>query len=154
MQYVIKDQDDDKQQSSSSSSAASVLLIDDEADILAVLKRSLERSGIKTFGFTQPELAVEHFKYNPTAYDVVVTDIRMPGMSGFQVARAIKKTRQQVKLILMTAFEIKKLEFEKVLPSIKADAILSKPIKPSAFLQVVNSLIKRDEKQIDFQSFF
>jgi CheY-like chemotaxis protein len=69
---------------------SAVLLIDDDKDILTVLKRSLELKGVNTYGFTNPVLAVEHFKNNAASYDIVVTDIRMPQMNGFEVARAVK----------------------------------------------------------------
>jgi CheY-like chemotaxis protein len=80
-----------------------VLLIDDDDDILTVLKRLLELKGMNTYGFTNPVLAVEHFRHNAANYDIVVTDIRMPQMNGFQVARAIKEIRSDIKLAFVTA---------------------------------------------------
>ncbi|HWS20002.1 MAG TPA: response regulator [Nitrososphaera sp.] len=117
-----------------------MLLIDDEKDVLTVLKRSLELKGMNTYGFTNPVLAVEHFRNNAANYDIVVTDIRMPQMSGFQVARAVKEIRPDIKLALVTAFEINKSEFEKVLPSTKVDAFITKPVKPDTFVKIINDL--------------
>jgi DNA-binding NtrC family response regulator len=57
---------------------SSVLLIDDDNDILTTLKLSLEIKGVSTYGFTNPVLAVEHFRNNAANYDIVVSDIRMP----------------------------------------------------------------------------
>ncbi|HEU4824114.1 MAG TPA: response regulator, partial [Nitrososphaeraceae archaeon] len=99
--------------------AFSLLLIDDDKDILTVLKQSLELKGMNTYGFTNPILAVEHFRNNAANYDMVITDIRMPQMNGFQVARAVKEIRSDIKLAFITAFEINRSEFEKVLPSTK-----------------------------------
>ena len=87
----------ERQQKASSSS---VLLIDDDNDILTVLKLSLGTKGVNTYGFANPILAVEHFRNNTSNYDIVVTDIRMPDMNGFEVARAVKEIRPDVKLAL------------------------------------------------------
>src|SRR3712207_7565047 len=71
----------------------SVLLIDDDVDILTIFKSSLAQAGMHTYAFTNPMLAVGHFRRNANSYDIVVTDIRMPQMNGFQVARAVKQIR-------------------------------------------------------------
>ncbi len=119
-----------------------VLLIDDEEDVLAVLKRSLELKGMNANGFTNPILAVEHFRNNAIDYDVVVTDIRMPGMNGFEVARAVKEIRPDIKIAFITAFEINKSEFEKVLPSTRADAFVTKPVKLATFIETIEGIME------------
>jgi two-component system response regulator ChvI len=128
-----------KERSSLDQKTASVLLIDDEADILYILKRSLGMAGIKSYGFTNPVLAIEHFRKNPDSYDLVISDIRMPGKNGFEVARAIKAINPDVKVALMTAFEMHKDEVEKVLPSLNVE-LITKPVKPEAFVRLVNGL--------------
>jgi CheY-like chemotaxis protein len=119
-----------------------VLLIDDDKDILTVLKLSLERKGMNIHCFTNPVLAVEHFKNNAANYDIVVTDIRMPQMNGFEVARAVKEIRQDIRLAFITAFDINKSEFEKVLPSTKVDAFITKPVKPATFAEIINGIME------------
>jgi DNA-binding NtrC family response regulator len=120
---------------------SSVLLIDDDQDILTNLKRLLELKGMNTHGFTNPVLAVEHFRNNTDNYDIVVTDIRMPQTNGFEVARAVKEIRQDIKLAFITAFEINKSEFEKVLPSTKVDAFITKPVKPTTFVERIKEVM-------------
>lgn len=122
--------------------AFSLLLIDDDKDILTVLKQSLELKGMNTYGFTNPILAVEHFRNNAANYDMVITDIRMPQMNGFQVARAVKEIRSDIKLAFITAFEINRSEFEKVLPSTKVDAFITKPVKPATFVKIIDDVIQ------------
>ena len=56
--------------------------------------------------------------------DIVITDIRMPQMNGFEVARAVKEIRLDIKIALITTFDINKSEFEKVLPSTNVDAFI------------------------------
>ena len=121
---------------------SSVLLIDDDKDIIAILKRSLELKEVNTHGFTNPVLAVEHFKNNAADYDIVVTDIRMPQTNGFQVARAVKEIRQDIKVAFITAFEMNKSEFEKVLPSTKVDAFITKPVKPATFAEILKGAMQ------------
>jgi len=67
--------------------------------ILTGLKQSLELKGMNTYGFTNPVLALEHFRKNAANDDMVITDIRVPQMNGFQVARSVKEIRSDVKLV-------------------------------------------------------
>ena len=122
--------------------SSSVLLIDDDKDVLTVLKRSLELKGMYTYGFANPILAVEHFRNNAANYDIVVTDIRMPDMNGFEVARAVREIRPDIKLAFITAFEMNKSEFEKVLPSTKVHALITKPVKPTAFAETLKEIME------------
>src|SRR5688500_20202569 len=92
---------------------SSVLLIDDDKDILTVLKLSLERKGMNTYGFTNPVLAVEHFRYNAANYDIVITDIRIPQMNDFEVARSDKKIRPDISLEFITSSEMNNSVLEK-----------------------------------------
>ena len=120
---------------------STALLIDDNKDILTVLKYSLELKGVNTYGFIDPVLAVEHFRNNAVSYDIVITDIRMPQMNGFEVARAVKEIKPDIKLAFITAFEINKSEFEKVLPSTKVDAFITKPVKPGTFVEIIKGIM-------------
>ncbi len=119
-----------------------MLLIDDDKDILTVLKLSLEIKGVNTYGFTDPVLAVEHFRNNAANYDIVVTDVRMPDRNGFEVARAVKEIRPDIKIAFITAFEINKSEFEKVLPSTKVDALVTKPVQSAKFVGTIKGIIE------------
>jgi PleD family two-component response regulator len=56
----------------------SILILDDEYDIVTILKKSLSIAGFSVFGFTDPLLALEHFKSNSDMYEIVLTDVRMP----------------------------------------------------------------------------
>ena len=134
-----KDQQLSERQQKASSS---VLLIDDDKDVLTVLKRSLELKGMNTYGFSNPVFAVEHFRNNAANYDIVVTDIRMPDMNGFEVARAVKEVRPDIKIAFITAFEINKSEFEKVLPSTKVDAFIAKPVKLGTFVERIKGIVE------------
>jgi CheY-like chemotaxis protein len=142
MYIAAMQEQNNRQLSERQQKASSVLLIDDDKDILAALKRSLEVKGVNTYGFTDPVLAVEHFRNNAANYDIVVTDIRMPQMNGFEVARAVKEIRPDIKLAFITAFEINKSEFEKVLPSTKVDAFITKPVKSATLVEIIKVVMQ------------
>jgi CheY-like chemotaxis protein len=118
----------------------SILLIDDDADILTIFKHSLAQVGIHTYAFTNPMLAVEHFRRNANSYDIIVTDIRMPRMSGFQVARAVKQIRPDIKVAFATLFGINKSEFDKIFRSTEVDVFITKPVKPSMSTEISSVL--------------
>ncbi|HJY10195.1 MAG TPA: response regulator, partial [Nitrososphaeraceae archaeon] len=66
--------------------------------------------------------------YPKDHYCLMLSDIRMPGMSGIQLARRVKQINPNVKVILMTSFEIKENEFSKVFPSTQVDGFVQKPV--------------------------
>ena len=67
----------------------SILLVDDEADVIEILKVGLEDNGFKVDAFTDPELALSSFKAG--TYDLLLLDVRMPKMNGFELYEQIKK---------------------------------------------------------------
>jgi YesN/AraC family two-component response regulator len=58
----------------------------------------------------------------------MLSDIRMPEMSGIQLARKVKDSNPAIKVVLMTAYEIKDAKFSKVSPSVQIDGFIQKPI--------------------------
>jgi DNA-binding response OmpR family regulator len=117
-----------------------ILIVDDEPDILTTFKRSLELAGYSTYGFTNPSAALEHFRQNPKAYQIVITDVRMPGMSGFELAREIRNLDRDVKIIIMSAFEMNMSEVKKVLPSLKVDDIVKKPVRLDKLTTIIQAV--------------
>jgi DNA-binding NtrC family response regulator len=108
------------------SSAHSILVVDDELDIVLIFKQALSRQGYTVFGFTDPLLALEHFKVNSSDYGLVITDVRMPRMSGFELAANIKVIKPDAKVVFMSAFEVSDLEFS--MPGVKINDFLRKPV--------------------------
>ncbi len=107
---------------------AKLLVVDDEPDIVHVLKQGLLKNGFLVSAFTNPEEALQNFKSNSENYCLMLSDIRMPGLSGIQLARKVKEINPKVKVLLMTSFEIKDNEFSKVFPSTHVDGFVQKPI--------------------------
>ena len=88
-----------------------VLLVDDENDILLVFKKALEAHGFLVDIFNEPRNALINFK--PDYYDVILLDVRMPHINGFDLARAIWQKQPTASICLMTAFEIYEDEAKK-----------------------------------------
>ena len=107
---------------------ARLLIVDDDSDIVQVLKMGLSRNGFLVEAFTNPQEALQSFKSDAESYCLVLSDIRMPSLSGIQLAKKVKEVNPNVKVVLMTAFEIKDNEFSTVFPSTKVDGFVQKPI--------------------------
>src|SRR5918911_1571154 len=119
---------------------SSILIVDDEHDIVNLIKRSLEVSGRRVCAFTDAFVAVNHFNSDVRDHhSIVISDIRMPGMNGYEFVKKTKEIDKKVKVILMSAFEINDKEFHNILPDIKVDAFLQKPFH----IQQLNDIIEK-----------
>jgi len=83
---------------------ARILYVDDEEPLVFLAERMLKRLGYVVVGCTSPHEAVEQFRAMPAAFDVVVTDLAMPGMNGFEFARAVLALRRDVPVIMTTGY--------------------------------------------------
>lgn len=103
-----------------------ILVVDDEPDITSVIKRGLEAAGYLVYVYNDSELALENFK--PGCYSMLIFDIRMPKLNGFQMYREIRKKDERAKVCFMTAFEVYGEEFEKVFPDFDVKCFFTKPL--------------------------
>ena len=130
---------------------AKLLVVDDDPDIVQVLKMGLVKNGFLVEAFTNPEEALQSFKSNAEIYCLLLSDMRMPSLSGIQLSKKVKEINPNVKVVLMTAFEIRDEEFSKVFPSSRVDGFVQKPIGIKDLTDKILSLIgdtskrKRDE---------
>jgi len=102
-----------------------VLYVDDERPLVRATARLLRRLGYVVTGFTDPILALEAFRARPHEFDVVVTDLAMPAMSGFDFAREVLKVRGSVP-VLMTSGYVRPEDHETAL-AIGVRGLISKP---------------------------
>ena len=107
-----------------------IMVVDDEKDILSIIKRGLEsKKRFQVDTFIDAEDALNSIKNNPIDYyDLVLTDIRMPKINGFELYRRIKENNPEMKVVFITAFEINREEFSKVIPSVGVLDFISKPV--------------------------
>lgn len=90
--------------SAPSSSRKKVLLIDDEHVIVSTLKRVLKRLGYAVMGMTDPMEALELFFRNPETFDLVITDMTMPKITGRELGKRILEIRPDIPVIMCTGF--------------------------------------------------
>jgi CheY-like chemotaxis protein len=114
------------------------MVVDDEADIVDIMRKFLGELGYSVFGFTNPFVALEKFELEAKKYRLVISDIRMPAMNGYELIKKIQKLQPGTKVLLMSAFEINPHDFSKVFPSVRVDGFISKP----ASLKQITSLVK------------
>jgi PAS domain S-box-containing protein len=81
-----------------------VLIVDDEPEVRSVLEKTLVRGGYRVTVADGPARALEVFRKEPAAYDLIVTDLTMPGMTGMDFASEVMKLRADVPMILMTGY--------------------------------------------------
>lgn len=117
-----------------------VAVVDDEPDITTVLRRGLEHHGFAVDVFNDPQAALANF--NPGYYDLMIIDIRMPKLNGFDLYRELKKKDADVKVCFLTAFEIYYDEFRKMFPTIDVRAFIRKPVSLSTLVSQVNATIE------------
>jgi DNA-binding NtrC family response regulator len=126
---------------------AKLLIVDDDPDIVQVLKLGLSKNGFLVDAFTNPEEALQSFKSDAESYCFVVSDIRMPALSGIQLARKVKEINPNVKVVLMTAFEIRDDEFSKVFPSTSVDGFIQKPFGIRDLTNKILSIIDETKRR-------
>ena len=81
-----------------------ILLVDDEEMIVKMQQQMLERFGYRITVYTGSVDALEDFRASPDKYDLVVTDMTMPNMTGIQLAGELKKIRPDIPIIICTGF--------------------------------------------------
>ena len=122
-----------------SQSPVFVAVIDDEKDLAYLFKDALSQiDGVTVFAFSDALLALEHFKSNHQNYRVVVSDFRMPTMTGIEVLSKMKKINQTVTRILMSAFEVQDHLFQEC---DCVDEFLRKPISMVRLIDEVEMLV-------------
>jgi len=81
-----------------------VLFVDDEEPLVRLATETLEELGYAPVGFTSSAAALEAFRADPKGFDAVITDERMPGMSGSALIRAVRGIRRSVPIVLVSGY--------------------------------------------------
>jgi DNA-binding response OmpR family regulator len=125
---------------SSQSSKRRIFVVDDEKDITVALKVGLEDGGFDVDTFTDPSLALKSFK--PNFYDLILIDIVMAGIDGFELYERLKKMDPDVNVCFLTASEMYHEEFRKGEHyALNKDLFLQKPISLDDLIMEVNRKI-------------
>ena len=120
------------------------MVVDDERDILSIVKRGLEsKKRFQVETFIDAESALESLKENSdNYYDLVLTDIRMPKINGFELYKQIKKIDDKVKVCFLTAGEMDYEKFRKELFStLDENCYIQKPFETETLIERLNRII-------------
>ena len=120
-----------------------ILLVDDEKDILELFTEYLSSNGFNIVSFQNPKAALNYFYHNESNCSIVITDYKMPQMSGLDFLNKIreKDTDYKIKMILISAFIKSDLNVDNVLNSLKIDKIIEKPIRLDTLKHEVQKLV-------------
>jgi len=113
-----------------------IMIVDDEKDIASIFKSGLERNGFAVDIFNDPLDALASFR--PNLYDLLLLDVRMPNLSGFELYSEIKKEQANIKACFISAFEVHSDELAKYLPGKDEECIIKKPVPLKDLLGIVN----------------
>ena len=117
-----------------------ILLIDNEAGLCRMMEQILLDHDYLVRSYTSPQKAVEEFR--AAAWDLVISDIKMPGMSGMEVLQAIKAKQQDIPVIMITAYATVEMSIQALRKG--AYDMLTKPFEPDELVyRVKNALQQR-----------
>lgn len=133
-----------KEKINSEQKQLTIMLVDDDPDISLVFGDQLKSAGIVVDTFTNSEDALEHFiNSHYCYYDLIVTDIRMPGLNGFELYKQIKAFEPGIRILFITALNISP-EIISLLPELKLNHFIRKPVDPITLISSVKQLAKRE----------
>ena len=125
-----------------------IAIVDDEDDITNLFRDDLGTiNDITIFAFTDPVMALEHFKINKENYVLVLSDLRMPGLTGMELIKSLKNMNRFVRTILMTAFTINDDLFQEYTKKDLINGFLQKPIHLDDLRAEVNNQLHTYESQ-------
>jgi DNA-binding response OmpR family regulator len=119
-----------------------IMVVDDESDLTLFYRMSLEYHGFEVETFNDPRDALSNFK--TAYYDLIILDIKMPGMDGFELYTEIRKKDKKVEICFLTASELYYKEFRmKEYSALDKSLFIRKPIGNEEMLKEIYRLIKR-----------
>jgi FixJ family two-component response regulator len=124
-----------------------VMVVDDNRDVLTVITTMLKKQGYQAHEFIQPVKALAHAKECKEC-GIVVSDVRMPVMNGFQLVRALRESRLDMKVVIMSAFEINKNEWQLITPSTVVDQFVTKPFNEQQLVTAIEKCIPLEKQSL------
>ncbi|MFZ0265857.1 MAG: response regulator [Nitrososphaeraceae archaeon] len=121
-----------------------ILLVDDDPDANLSLSILLRDRGFDVDSFTSPSDALKYFRRN--YYDLLVLDVRMPNMDGFELYRAIREVDTKAKIWFFAAAELdnyRVAELEDMMEELGEECFISKPIENNEILCRINTILTK-----------
>jgi DNA-binding NtrC family response regulator len=120
------------------------MVVDDDIDICNLTRIVLQKQGIEVYGFTDPLLALEHFRANCDSCNIVISDLRMPAMNGIEFLQNIKKVKPTTRVLLMSAFAVEgDPEYAGLFKQTKINGFIQKPMSMRQLTQTIKSHINQ-----------
>jgi len=116
-----------------------ILLVDDEAMLVDMMQQVLEQLGYRVSAHTDSRAALEAFVAQPAAYDLLITDMTMPGMTGADLAKAVKAVRDDLPVILCTGFN--EQVNEDSVQSLGIQALVMKPVSMQQLAETIRNAL-------------
>ena len=130
------------------SSRKRVLIVDDEPDICMIYQMVLEDAGYQCIPYTDPVSALQEFK--PYFYDLILLDIKMPILNGFELCKKIREVDKTVHIIFITATEQYYGQFRtQHYPELGKINYIQKPIGNDELVQIVNMMVVGNSTTMD-----
>lgn len=120
-----------------------ILVVDDEEDIVFTVKTILTQAGFYVDAFTNPSVAFELFR--PERYELIILDIRMPNLNGFELYMKLLEQDSSIKVLFLTAlneFSMYTKYKNNVSPMLGKRYYLQKPVEFSRLLQRVEDMLR------------
>lgn len=120
------------------------MVVDDDIDICNLMRMALQEQGFDVNGFTDPLLALEHFRANCDSCNIVISDLRMPAMTGIEFLENVKKVKPTTRVLLMSAFTIEgDPEYARLFKQTKINGFIQKPVSMRHLVQTIKSHINQ-----------
>ncbi len=141
----LKQREEEEPKVTISKGTGNILLVDDETSIVIMGKEMLSDLGYNVEGKTDSVEALELFREDPDKFDVVITDMTMPGMTGIELAREITNIRPDLPILLSTGYGIGLNE--DMVKQLGIREVLMKPVSPVKFATAIHKVLQvRPEK--------
>ena len=127
--------------------AGAIGVIDDEWDIVQLYRDAILASGFTVYAFTNPLIALEHFRANSNSYSLIISDLRMPGVDGIGLIKKVKEINPDIRTLLITAFDVEDRVFHRYKKENLIDGILQKPITMKNLVTEVENQLKIQQLQ-------
>jgi CheY-like chemotaxis protein len=130
-----------EQDNNNSSKTKRIMLVEDEEDLVMLFKMILESdAGLKVDSFTDPFSALNSFK--PGLHDLIIIDIVLPKMNGFELYYKIRKLDDKVKICFLTAGEMYYEEIRKeAFPELDTKCFIKKPITNEELIRRIKEIL-------------
>ena len=123
-----------------------IAVVDDESDIAQMFTDALKSNGYKAKAFTDPLVAFEQICSDHSSYGLVLSDVRMPTLSGIELATKLREKYKEIKIILMSAYET---EYIRTSNMKNIDYFISKPAHIEKVLGIIENVILPQNLKIE-----